>query len=164
MYFRYFVIISCWKGRGPSFERTWIPFTEGCIVPSLFEIGTVVLEEKFFLFNLVNVLLLLNYYLPLGLGPSFNQTWNLITRNALCQVYLKLAKWFWSRRLLNSINGFLRVRKYVSMEKGGTLHMIKLESPSPKDALCQVWLKLVQLFWREGFFKFRQCACIFIIS
>ena len=25
---------------------------------------------------------------------------------------------------------------------------LKLESPSPKDALCQVWLKLAQWFWR----------------
>ena len=32
------------KGRGPSFEETWISFTQGCFVPSLFEIGSVVLE------------------------------------------------------------------------------------------------------------------------
>jgi hypothetical protein len=25
------------------------------------------------------------------------------------------------------------------------------ESPSPKDDLCQVWLKLVQWFWRRRF-------------
>ena len=29
------------------------------------------------------------------------------------------------------------------------LHLIKLESPSPKDALCQIWLKLAQSFWRR---------------
>ena len=46
MYFRYFVIISLGKGRGPSFEQTWIPFTQGCFVPSLIEIGPVVLEKK----------------------------------------------------------------------------------------------------------------------
>ena len=34
------------KGRGPSFEQTWIPFTQGCFVPSLVEIGPVVLEKK----------------------------------------------------------------------------------------------------------------------
>ena len=28
-------------------------------------------------------------------------------------------------------------------------HLNKLESPSPKDALCQVWLKLAQWFWRR---------------
>ena len=27
-------------------QKTWIPFTEGCIVPSLVEIGPVVLEKK----------------------------------------------------------------------------------------------------------------------
>ena len=34
------------KGRGPSIEQTWIPFTQECFVPSLVEIGPVVLEKK----------------------------------------------------------------------------------------------------------------------
>ena len=34
------------KGRGPSFEQTWIPFTQGCFVPSSVEIGVLVLEKK----------------------------------------------------------------------------------------------------------------------
>ena len=34
------------KGQGPSFEQTWIPFTQGCCVPSFVEIGPVVLEKK----------------------------------------------------------------------------------------------------------------------
>ena len=34
------------RGRGPSFEQTWIPFTQGCFVPSLVVIGPVVLEKK----------------------------------------------------------------------------------------------------------------------
>ena len=46
MYFRYFVIISPWKGWGPSFEYNWIPFTQRCFVPSLVEIGLVVLVKK----------------------------------------------------------------------------------------------------------------------
>ena len=29
------------------------------------------------------------------------------------------------------------------------LHLNKLESPSTKDALCQIWLKLAQRFWRR---------------
>ena len=32
------------KSRGASFEQTYIPFTKGCIVSSLVEIGPVVLE------------------------------------------------------------------------------------------------------------------------
>ena len=48
MYFRWFVIIFPWKRArwSPSFEQTWIPFTQGFFVPSLFEIGPVVLEKK----------------------------------------------------------------------------------------------------------------------
>ena len=42
MYFHYFVIISPWKRQSPSFEQSWIR----CIVPSLVEIGQVVLEKK----------------------------------------------------------------------------------------------------------------------
>ena len=89
--FRYFVIISCCKRRSPSFEQTWIPFTEGCIAPSLFEIGQVVLEKKIFL-NLVNVLLLLNYNLPLGLSTSFNQTWNLIIQECFVPSLVEIDK------------------------------------------------------------------------
>jgi hypothetical protein len=33
------------------------------------------------------------------------------------------------------------------MEMGNVLHL-KLESPLPKDDLCQVWLKLALWFWR----------------
>ena len=35
-----------WEGRGPSFEQTWMPFTQGYFVPSLVEVGPVVLEKK----------------------------------------------------------------------------------------------------------------------
>ena len=47
---------------------------------------------------------------------------------------------------------FSLIRNYLPSEKGGDLHMHKLESPWPKDALCQVWLKLAQWFWRRRFF------------
>ena len=39
MYFHYFVIISPWKRVGPSFEQSWILFTQGYFVPSLVEIA-----------------------------------------------------------------------------------------------------------------------------
>ena len=32
--------------RGPSFEQNYISFTQECFVPSLVEIGPVVLEKK----------------------------------------------------------------------------------------------------------------------
>ena len=45
--FRYLVTISpLGKGRGPLFEQTWAPFTQGCFVPRLVEIGPVVLGKN----------------------------------------------------------------------------------------------------------------------
>ena len=38
---------------------------------------------------------------------------------------------------------------YLSLQKGMVLHLNKLKSPSPKDGLYQVWLKLIQWFWRR---------------
>ena len=34
-------------------------------------------------------------------------------------------------------------------KRAWALHLNKLESPSPKDALCQVWLKSAHWFWRR---------------
>ena len=34
---------------------------------------------------------------------------------------------------------------YLPLEKGMALHLNKTEFPSPKDALCHVWLKLAHL-------------------
>ena len=39
MYFCYFL-------HDPSFEQTWIPYSQGCFVSSLIEIGPVFLEKK----------------------------------------------------------------------------------------------------------------------
>ena len=60
------------------------------------------------------------------------------------------------------LNVFTLFRNYFPLEKDGALHLNKLESPSHKDALCQVWLKLAKWFWRRRFLKFDQC--IFTIS
>ena len=39
------------KLNGSSFKQTWIPFTQGCFVPNLVEIGLVPLEKKIFLIS-----------------------------------------------------------------------------------------------------------------
>ena len=93
MYFRYFIMISPWKGWDPSFEQTWIPFTQGCFVPSLVEFG--------------------------------------------------------KRRFLNFINLFSLFLIMSPWKRTGPFFWTKLESPSPKDALCQVWLTLTLWFWRR---------------
>ena len=70
-------------------------------MPSLVEIGSVVLENITLQFNLLNVFLQYCYYLPL--------------------------------------------------EKGVVLQLNKLKVPSPKEALCKVWLKLAQWLFRKRF-------------
>ena len=51
------------------------------------------------------------------------------------------------KKIFNFVNVFSLIRNYLPLEKGGVLHLNKLECPSPKDALYQVWLKLAQWFW-----------------
>ena len=99
MYFCNFVIISPWKRLGPWFEQIWIPYTQGWFMLSLVEIGLVVLEKKIF---------------------------------------------------LKFVNVFLQLRDNLPLEKGRVLHLNKFEFPLPKNAFCQVWLKLAHWFWRRS--------------
>ena len=86
------------KGHGPSFENTWITFSQGCFVPNLVDIGSG--EEDFKVCQYIITLLLLT---PLGKEPSssFEKKPKLESpspKDALYQVWLKLAQWFWRRR------------------------------------------------------------------
>ena len=82
-------------------------------------------------------------------------------KDALCQVWLKLAQWFWRRRFLNFANVFSLFYNYLPLEKIRALHLNKLESPLPKDALCQVWMQLAQSFWRRRFLNFFNVFSLF---
>ena len=77
------------KERGPSFEQTWITFTQVCFVPSLVEIGSVVLEKKTFLISSMyfHYVIIIS---PLGRAWSFILTnLNFLSlRDTLCQVWL----------------------------------------------------------------------------
>ena len=56
-------------------------------------------------------------------------------------------------------------KHYLLYENKWVLHLKKLESPSPLDALCQDCLKLAQWFWRRGFFKILSMYfCYFVIN
>ena len=43
----------------------------------------------------------------------------------------------------------LAILQLSPLGKGRALYLNKLESPSPRDTLWQVWLKLAQWFWRR---------------
>ena len=68
-----------------------------------------------------------------------------------------------NRRFLNIFNKILLFRYYLPLEKGMAFYLNKLESPLPKDALCQVWLKLVKWFWSRRFFNIFNNYYIFAI-
>jgi hypothetical protein len=56
----------------------------------------------------------------------------------LCQVWLKLAQWFWIRRFLNDPTPFSHFCDYLPFEKDLALYLNKLEFSSSKDNLCEV--------------------------
>ena len=134
MYFCYFVIISPWKGLEPfiwtnplHWRLLWTNFK--------LKLAQWFGEEDFF--NFVNEFLLFHNYLPLEKYRTlhFNKLESPSPKDALSHVWLKLAQWFWRRRLLNFVNVFLLFHNYLPLEKGGALHLNNLESPSSRK-LC----------------------------
>ena len=113
--------------------------------------------------NFVDIFSLFHNYLPLKNGGALhlNKIESPSPKDALCQVGIILAQWFWRRRTLNFVILFSLIRNYLSLEKGGVFHLNKLKSPSPKDALCQVWLKLAKWFWIRRFFNFVNVFSLF---
>ena len=63
------------------------PLTQGCFLPSLVEIGSVVLEKRI-LFNFINVFSLFHNYLFLEKGgaPHLNKLKSPSPKNAMFQV------------------------------------------------------------------------------
>ena len=125
-----------WEERGPSLQQTWIPLTQGYFVPSLLEIGPVVLERKIFkscqfIFIISQLTLLWE-----GCGPSLQQTWIPSTR-MLC------AKFCWNWPSGSFLNEFLLYPNYLPFEKCVALHLNKFESPSPKNAGPVVLVKKI---------------------
>ena len=87
-----------------------------------------------------------------GRGPSFEETWIPFTKDVLCQVWLKLILWFW-RREWKCEKFTTKTTKRTTTDIFWSEHSFlnKFDSLSPKNALCQVWLKLAQWFSRRIF-------------
>ena len=83
-------------------------------------------------------------------GSSFEQTWIPFDQGCFEPNLAEISRVVLEKKL-NFVNVFSLFRYNPSLEKGGVLHLNKLESPSPTDALSQVWLKLAQWFRRRFF-------------
>jgi hypothetical protein len=105
----------------------------------LTELGKLVLEKDF-LKIFFSAFLLFHKNLPLEKGYPLHMTKleSPSPKNDLCQVWLKLAQWFWRRRFLNDPTPFLHFCDYLPFEEDLVLYLNKLKFPSPKYNLYQV--------------------------
>jgi hypothetical protein len=86
------------------------------------------------------VFLLFCYYLPLerGYPLPLKTLESSPSKDNLCQVWLKLAEWFWRKRFLNDPIPFIHFCDYPPFVEDLALYLNKLEFPSPKDKLYHV--------------------------
>ena len=86
--------------KGFTIEQTWIPFTRGWFVPSLFgnrpsDSG----EEDFKILTMYfSYFVIIPPPLEMGVVLYFNKIEFLSSKDALCQDWLKLTLWFLRRR------------------------------------------------------------------
>ena len=64
-----------------------------------------------------------------------------IPKDKLCIIWLKLAQWFWRRSFFKFVNVFSQFRNYP-LEKGGTLHLNKLEFPFTQEYLVPSFVEI----------------------
>ena len=113
-------------------------------MPSLVEIGKVVLEKK--ILNFINVFSLFCNYPPLEKkeGPFIWTNLNSLTQGYYVPSLIEIAS-----VVLFKVHQCYFAICYLPLESGTVLHLNKLESHSPRYDLCQVLLKLAQWFWRR---------------
>ena len=141
---------------------SWIPFTQGCFMPSYYYLlleqeahpwaTSLTWENSSYDYIITLIKRRKKKLYEKELLLHLKKLESPSPKDALCQVWIKLALCFWRRGFFNFVNVFSLFRNYLLLEKGGPLHLNKLDSPSPRVALCQVWLKFAQWFWRRRFF------------
>jgi hypothetical protein len=110
---------------------------ESPYVPSLIDFGQLVLEKK--IFKKISVYF---YCFAIISQKGYPLSWNKFEspspQDDLCQVWLKLAQWFWRKRFKNEPIPFLHICDYLPFEEDLAFYMNKLKFPSSKDNLYQV--------------------------
>ena len=103
--------LSLWELNVSWFEHTWIPFTQGCFVPSLVETGQVhgSGEEDFWISWMTFRYFLIISPWKYDEALHLNKLETPSPKYELCQVWLKLAQWFWRTRFLNFVNVFFTI-------------------------------------------------------
>ena len=102
-------------------------------------------HHRIFINSVIIFSLFCNYLHWERAGPFIWTNLNPHHQRLLCAKF----GWNWSSGSFNFVNVFSLFCNYLTVEEGMALCLNKLESPSPKDALCQVWLKLAKWFLRR---------------
>ena len=162
------------------FIGSWIPITEGCFVQRLVKLARWFWRRRFL--NFVNVLSLFSNYLPLEkvralhsnkiesplpkdrFLPSLVENGSVVLEKIATFVNLfyyfviispqRLSGLGEEGVLFRFINVFSLFGNYLLLKKSGALHLNKLKSSLPKDALCQVFFEISLMVLERGFFLF----------
>jgi hypothetical protein len=135
-----FAIISPWERGCPSFVQFWIPFAQGCFVPSLVKIGPVVLEKKIFkwphpIFGL--------WLFPLwkGPGPWFVQFWIPFTKGwfvpSLIEIGLLVLK-----KIFKSFQWIFTLSLLSPLGEGGCLSFVHFWIPFAQGCFVPSLIKI----------------------
>ena len=119
---------SLWEFKGSSFEQTWIPISQGCILPSLVEISRACFGKEDFL--------ILSMYFPYfviispwkGVEPFIWKKLNSLYPGMHC------AKFGWNWPSGSGEEAFLisSFRNYLPLKKGGALYLKNLYPLHPR--------------------------------
>jgi hypothetical protein len=106
---------------------------------------------------------LFRYYLPLERGNPLplNKLESHTSKDDMCQIWFKLARWLWRRRFLNDPTSFLHFCDYLRFEEDLALYLNKLKFPSPRDIFVPSLIDFRSAGYGDFFFKFQ---CIFTLS
>ena len=148
MYFRYFkYYLPLEKGGDRYFEQTWIPSTQECLVPSLFEL---VLEKKIFKFGQwFSTISLLSPFGKYRVALHLNNFESPSLKNVLCQVWFKLSPAVLEKRIFKFRQCIFAISLSSPFEKGIGPSLEPICILIQRMLCFQVWLKLVQWFWRR---------------
>ena len=139
MSMNYFSLFCC---RLP-FDFIWIPISHECFVWIWLKV-----TMWFWLRRLLNVGKL--YFQYWGCCPLFEKKLKFPSlKDALCQVWLKFVQWFCMEKIFKSRQCIFTMKNslyHFPLENGLVHHLNKLEFPSPKDVLCQLWVILLLIF------------------
>ena len=132
------------------------PFTQRWIVPRLVKIGPVV----FFLISFKNT-----YFLYFIINSPWKWTGPFNWRN-LYQIHLRMLcakigqKWSngSGEEDFQISSNISAISLLSSLGKGKALHSNNIESPSLKDVLCQVWLKILE----KNILKYFSLFCFYL--